>query len=175
MNKQRGFTLIELVVVIVILGILAVTASPRFIDISSDARASTLQGLKGALQSGADLVYSKSVINGVETGSDELDIDGDGVDDILVRSGYPRVANNCTRFISDMDYWVDLKIEASCQSDTNAEWYGVVESNMFHYMPMGYTTTDENCFVTYTTASEFDGSSWVDAAGPIILIETDGC
>jgi MSHA pilin protein MshA len=42
MNKQAGFTLIELVIVIVILGILAATAIPKFIDIQGDARASSL-------------------------------------------------------------------------------------------------------------------------------------
>ncbi|MDN4501938.1 prepilin-type N-terminal cleavage/methylation domain-containing protein [Alteromonadaceae bacterium BrNp21-10] len=62
--KQRGFTLIELIIVIVILGILAVTAAPKFIDIQSDAKASTLQGVKASLQTGAQLVYAKSAIAG---------------------------------------------------------------------------------------------------------------
>ena len=62
--QQRGFTLIELVIVIVILGILAVTAAPRFIDLQGDARASTLQGAKAALTSGMQLVYAKSAIAG---------------------------------------------------------------------------------------------------------------
>ncbi|MBM7073074.1 prepilin-type N-terminal cleavage/methylation domain-containing protein [Shewanella sp. 202IG2-18] len=42
MQKQQGFTLIELVVVIIILGILAVTAAPKFINLQSDARKSAL-------------------------------------------------------------------------------------------------------------------------------------
>ncbi|ACJ27327.1 MSHA pilin protein MshA [Shewanella piezotolerans WP3] len=50
MNKQNGFTLIELVVVIIILGILAVTAAPKFINLQGDARVSTLQGMKAAIQ-----------------------------------------------------------------------------------------------------------------------------
>ena len=62
--QQRSFTLIELIIVIVILGILAVTAAPRFIDFQGDARASTLQGLKAALQGGSNLVYAKSAIAG---------------------------------------------------------------------------------------------------------------
>lgn len=63
-NNNKGFTLIELIVVIVILGILAVTAAPKFIDLQSDARKSALQGLKGAMSSAAQMVYGKAVIQG---------------------------------------------------------------------------------------------------------------
>ncbi|HBH7875202.1 type II secretion system protein [Vibrio parahaemolyticus] len=66
MKRQGGFTLIELVVVIVILGILAVTAAPRFLNLQSDARASALQGLKGAIDGGAGIVYGKAAIEGKE-------------------------------------------------------------------------------------------------------------
>ena len=60
--KQEGFTLIELIVVIVILGILAVTAAPKFIDLQGDARASTLQGLAGAMKGAATLVHGKALV-----------------------------------------------------------------------------------------------------------------
>lgn len=50
-NAQAGFTLIELVVVIVILGILAATALPKFVDLSSDAYAAAAQGIAGGLSS----------------------------------------------------------------------------------------------------------------------------
>ena len=66
MQKQNGFTLIELVVVIIILGILAVTAAPKFINLQSDARVSTLQGMKAALQGANSLYYSKAAISGQE-------------------------------------------------------------------------------------------------------------
>ncbi|MDO6618718.1 type II secretion system protein [Pseudomonadota bacterium] len=64
MQKQQGFTLIELVVVIIILGILAVTAAPKFINLQGDARVSTLQGVKAAIQGANSLVYSKAALAG---------------------------------------------------------------------------------------------------------------
>lgn len=67
MNTQKGFTLIELVAVIVLLGILAVTALPRFVDLQKDARIATLDGVKAAMQGAATQIYAKSLIQGVET------------------------------------------------------------------------------------------------------------
>ena len=60
MNGQAGFTLIELIVVIVILGILAVTAAPKFMNLTSDANASVVKGLSGSIKSAYQMVYAKS-------------------------------------------------------------------------------------------------------------------
>ncbi|WP_324295168.1 type II secretion system protein [Shewanella sp. 10N.7] len=65
-KKLRGFTLIELVVVIIILGILAVYAAPKFINLQSDARISALNGLKGAIHSNDTLYFAAAAIEGEE-------------------------------------------------------------------------------------------------------------
>ena len=57
---QKGFTIIELVVVIVILGILAAVAFPKFQDLSGDARTAVLNGAKAAIQSAAVITYAKN-------------------------------------------------------------------------------------------------------------------
>lgn len=68
LNHQQGFTLIELVMVIVILGILAAVAIPRFIDLAGNAQQAAVQGVSGSLSSANAINYAGcSVMDNVIT------------------------------------------------------------------------------------------------------------
>ncbi|ENO3966072.1 type II secretion system protein [Vibrio vulnificus] len=82
MKNKQGFTFIELVVVMIILGILSVTAAPRFLNLQSDARKSTLEATKGALESAFQIFSGKAQVP-----SAEIKVDNKG-DKTLVLNGF---------------------------------------------------------------------------------------
>jgi MSHA pilin protein MshA len=85
-KQQKGFTLIELVVVIVILGILAATAAPKFIDLTSDARTSVMQGVQGSINSAVNLVHAKALVEGQTGATGVISVGGSNY---TLVNGYP--------------------------------------------------------------------------------------
>ena len=101
-GKTKGFTLIELIIVIVVVGILAVTAAPKLLNIQKDAQAGVLKGLKSALVASSDIVYAKSLLEGVEGRADTTLYSG-----IRVRYGYPYATQTNLKLVADFteDDW----------------------------------------------------------------------
>ena len=85
---QKGFTLVELVVVIVILGILAATALPRFVDLTSDARRSAVNGMAGGLRSAVALVQARYMATGNMTAT-SVTVVGGGTVTVNAGTGIP--------------------------------------------------------------------------------------
>jgi MSHA pilin protein MshA len=74
MRKQAGFTLIELVMVIVILGILSAVALPKFVDLGSDARKSAMKAVEGSMRSANSIIYAKAAVGNLLTGTTALPV-----------------------------------------------------------------------------------------------------
>jgi MSHA pilin protein MshA len=73
MNKQAGFTLVELVVVIAVLGILAATALPRFVNVQSKALVASGAGLQGSIRSAANMARASWIASGSSGGTVMMD------------------------------------------------------------------------------------------------------
>jgi MSHA pilin protein MshA len=89
-NAQGGFTLIELIVVIVILGILAATALPKFANLGGDARLASLQAAKGSLAATAAMAHGKYLVN-TGTALTTLSLEGQTITFATTpATGYPK-------------------------------------------------------------------------------------
>jgi len=103
--NSKGFTLIELVVVIVILGILATTVAPKYINLKADAQTSTLHGVKAAMEGASALVYGKSIVKGNHKlpSSDSPTVEvADGVN-VALNYGHPTISVNDWKELLDID------------------------------------------------------------------------
>lgn len=144
--NTKGFTLIELIVVIVILGIMSAIAVPKFVNFQSDARTSVINGLEGAIRGAATLAYSKSLIEGEETQAAASVTMTVPVDTVF---GYP--AGTAAGIEAALDVEGDITIAHAAGVST------------FQYGTIGAT-----CQVSYTQSA-------AAGAAPAIASTTTGC
>jgi MSHA pilin protein MshA len=168
MNKQKGFTLIELVVVIIILGILAVTAAPKFINLQSDARASALQGVKGAIQGANSLVFAKAALAGEEKKGGAANTDRGSVgigaaNPAITQFGYLQTT------VAELNNAIDANFGTAgtdwIVDATTTPGVAVISQNG---APATTTTPAAACTLTYTDAAD---ASTV----PTYVIVDNGC
>lgn len=194
--RTSGFTLIELVVVIVILGILSVVAAPRFLNLQNDARASVVEGLAGAIRDTSQLGYSIAAIEGVETecyqyigsgcpsGSGSVEHDGQNYG---FHFGYPIISDRGGESPNyDNGLFNLMDVSAGYSSDANwstKEWVwasnGAQGGSDEMYITLSELVSDSSnpsngtifstdCYVRYTLPSS-EGES-VE-----VVTETSGC
>jgi MSHA pilin protein MshA len=152
---QRGFTLIELVVVIVILGILAAFALPRFMGLEKQARIASLKALEGSLRSSGAMAHAIWLANGSPA---SITIDGTATP-IVMTLGYPNLAT------------IDDTLDPSTidATGTNAGRFTYAAgAGRFTLIGRSDTTAATNCTVTYTVPAALGQS-------PTIAVNQTGC
>ncbi len=166
MNKQAGFTLVELIIVIVILGILAVTAAPRFLNLQGDANASTLEGLQGSIRSGMNIVNGKSIIAS-DHKKDEAEVTVDTGAAVDTVYGYPAATE------AAFEAFLDVEFASDDSADFNLVAVAADEKAII--FPNSYVQTDD-CRIEYTQAAdENDGTPPVSVTPPTVTLITSGC
>ncbi|MGX5915686.1 type II secretion system protein [Aliidiomarina sp. Khilg15.8] len=156
--KQHGFTLLELIIVIVVLGILAVTAAPQLINFSRDADKAAVEGLSAALREGTDMTNFRARIRQLDQ-QETACLDGkyDSNDNscsnngILIRYGYPVAKIDNLHRVATLNNW--HASEQSAGGNTIA--FARTEA-----------LRQNNCYVSYG----YGGSG-----APVIQLVTDGC
>ena len=151
-NKQTGFTLIELVMVIVILGILAATALPKFVNLGADARVAVMKGVEGSLRAANVMVYAKAATANQLGATGTVTINGVTVNTVY---GFAEATGTSTTAGTGLLRVMDLSPVAD---------FNIATTNIIGHAGAQATT---NCRVTYVAAT--------DTAAPTYTLNVTDC